>query len=146
MALWKDESPSRDPAPRTEPPKAPEKVAVLSAVSDQATRPAAPTQVRTDASMKESVIAAGLPLAHGVDPDERLPDRRTGRVEHPPGRDERRFHETRRGGIAARGERDGRRQPPEFHPRPANRTPPNGNALREAHIPVKNMRGRGRSG
>jgi len=59
MALWKDE-PARDPAVRPEPPKAPEKVAVLSAVSDQAPRPAAPTQVRTDASMKESIIAAGL--------------------------------------------------------------------------------------
>jgi len=35
MALWKDESP-REQAPRTEPPKAPEKVAVLSAVSESA--------------------------------------------------------------------------------------------------------------
>lgn len=59
MALWKDE-PAREPAARTEPPKAPEKVAVLSAVSDQAPRPSPPTQVRTDASMKESIIAAGL--------------------------------------------------------------------------------------
>jgi len=60
MALWKDES-GREQAVRPEPPKAPEKVAVLSAVSDQAPRPAAPTQVRAaDATMKESVIAAGL--------------------------------------------------------------------------------------
>jgi cytoskeletal protein CcmA (bactofilin family) len=60
MALWKDES-GREQAVRPEPPKAPEKVAVLSAVSDQATRPApTQTQTRTDATMKESVIAAGL--------------------------------------------------------------------------------------
>ena len=58
MALWKDE-PAREPAARPEPPKAPEKVAVLSAVSDQAPRPA-PTQTRPDVSTKESIIAAGL--------------------------------------------------------------------------------------
>jgi cytoskeletal protein CcmA (bactofilin family) len=58
MALWKDE-PAREPAARPEPPKAPEKVAVLSAVSDQAPRPAV-TQTRPEASTKESVIAAGL--------------------------------------------------------------------------------------
>lgn len=59
MALWKDE-PSRDPAPRTE-PKAPEKVAVLSAVGDPAPRPAA-TQTRTDGAAKESIISAGLSI------------------------------------------------------------------------------------
>jgi len=59
MALWKDES-VREPNARPEPPKTPEKVAVLSAVSDQAPRPAPTPQTRPDASMKESVIAAGL--------------------------------------------------------------------------------------
>ena len=60
MALWKDES-GREQAVRPEPPKAPEKVAVLSAVGDQAPRPApVATQNRADASMKESVISAGL--------------------------------------------------------------------------------------
>jgi cytoskeletal protein CcmA (bactofilin family) len=61
MALWKDESP-RDPAPRTEPPKAPEKVAVLSAVGDAAPRPAPAPTTRTDATAKESVISAGLSI------------------------------------------------------------------------------------
>jgi len=61
MALWKDES-SSQPSARPEPAaKAPEKVAVLSAVGEPAARPAA-TQHRTDASMKESVIAAGLTI------------------------------------------------------------------------------------
>jgi cytoskeletal protein CcmA (bactofilin family) len=58
MALWKDESSQRSaPEPA---PKAPEKVAVLSAVGDPAPRPAA-TQ-RADVSMKESIIAAGLTI------------------------------------------------------------------------------------
>ena len=59
MALWKDES-GREQAVRPEPPKAPEKVAVLSAVSDQAPRSAPTPQARPDAALKESVIAAGL--------------------------------------------------------------------------------------
>jgi cytoskeletal protein CcmA (bactofilin family) len=60
MALWKDESP-REPN-RPEPAaKAPEKVSVLSAVSDQAVRPAA-TQARTDVPAKESIVAAGLTI------------------------------------------------------------------------------------
>jgi cytoskeletal protein CcmA (bactofilin family) len=60
MALWKDET-GREQAVRPETPKAPEKVAVLSAVNDQAARPSpAATQNRADASMKESVISAGL--------------------------------------------------------------------------------------
>jgi len=60
MALWKDET-VREPS-RLEPAtKAPEKPSVLSAVSDQPVRaPAA--QTRPDASMKESVIAAGLTI------------------------------------------------------------------------------------
>ncbi len=59
MALWKDE-----PVPQTSPQpvaKTPEKVAVLSAVSDPAPRPA-PAPNRADASMKESIIAAGLTI------------------------------------------------------------------------------------
>ncbi len=60
MALWKDE-PARDTG-RLEPAtKAPEKVAVLNPVGEPAARPVA-TPVRTDASMKESVIAAGLTI------------------------------------------------------------------------------------
>jgi cytoskeletal protein CcmA (bactofilin family) len=60
MALWKDE-PARDTSGRLEPAaKAPEKVAVLNAVADPAPRPATPA--RTDATMKESVIAAGLTI------------------------------------------------------------------------------------
>jgi len=61
MALWKDES-SREQSSRPDPaPKAPEKVAVLSAVGDPPVRAAAP-QARTDAAMKESIIAAGLTI------------------------------------------------------------------------------------
>ena len=60
MALWKDET-VREPN-RPEPAaKAPEKVSVLSAVSDQPVRPAT-TQVRTDISTKESIVAAGLTI------------------------------------------------------------------------------------
>ena len=62
MALWKDES-GREQIARQDPPaKAPEKVAVLSAVADTTTRPAS-SQTRADgATMKESVIAAGLTI------------------------------------------------------------------------------------
>ena len=61
MALWKDESP-REQSPRTEPVKAPEKVAVLSAVGDPAPRPAPSPSPRSDAAPKESVISAGLSI------------------------------------------------------------------------------------
>ena len=61
MALWKDESP-REQSPRTEPPKPPEKVAVLSAVGDPAPRPAPAPMARTDAAPKESIISAGLSI------------------------------------------------------------------------------------
>jgi len=60
MALWKDQTgnePNR-PEPAA---KAPEKVAVLSAVNEPAARPSA-TQHRADAAMKESIIAAGLTI------------------------------------------------------------------------------------
>lgn len=60
MALWNDQAGREKNAPES-PPKAPEKVAVLSAVGDPAARPAA-TQHRTDVSTKESVIAAGLTI------------------------------------------------------------------------------------
>jgi cytoskeletal protein CcmA (bactofilin family) len=59
MALWKDESsPRSTPEPAAKPP---EKVAILSAVSDAPPRPAA-TQTRADAPLKESVISAGLTI------------------------------------------------------------------------------------
>jgi cytoskeletal protein CcmA (bactofilin family) len=59
MALWKDESSQRNaPEPA---PKAPEKVAVLSAVGDPAPRPA-PTPNRSEAPAKESIISAGLTI------------------------------------------------------------------------------------
>ena len=62
MALWKDQLGGEQTA-RPEPaPKAPEKVSVLAAVGEPAARPAA-TQNRQDAaSMKESIIAAGLTI------------------------------------------------------------------------------------
>jgi len=62
MALWKDES-GREQIARQDPPaKAPEKVSVLSAVADTTTRPVS-SQTRADgATMKESVIAAGLTI------------------------------------------------------------------------------------
>ena len=61
MALWKDESsPRNEPAPA---PKAPEKVAVLSAVGESTPRPApAPAPARADAPVKESIISAGLTI------------------------------------------------------------------------------------
>ena len=61
MALWKDQS-SREPAAAEVPPKAPEKVAVLSAVSDNSVRPAPIPTTRGDVSMKESIISAGLTI------------------------------------------------------------------------------------
>ena len=60
MALWNEkmagEQKGSEPAV-----KAPEKVSVLAAVSEPATRPAA-TQHRADVSTRESVIAAGLTI------------------------------------------------------------------------------------
>ena len=62
MALWKDESGREQTARQDPPPKAPEKLSVLSAVADTTTRPVA-TQNRVDgATLKESVIAAGLTI------------------------------------------------------------------------------------
>jgi cytoskeletal protein CcmA (bactofilin family) len=58
MALWKDQT-DREQTGSQPAAKAPEKVSVLSAVGEPATRPAA-TPHRADASTKESVIAAGL--------------------------------------------------------------------------------------
>jgi cytoskeletal protein CcmA (bactofilin family) len=58
MALWKDQF-GRDQSGTESAPKAPEKVAVLSAVGEPAARPAVP-QSRADAAAKESVIASGL--------------------------------------------------------------------------------------
>jgi cytoskeletal protein CcmA (bactofilin family) len=58
MALWNDQSNREKNVPEPA-AKAPEKVAVLSAVSEPSARPAA-TQNRADPSAKESVIAAGL--------------------------------------------------------------------------------------
>jgi cytoskeletal protein CcmA (bactofilin family) len=60
MALWNDQS-NREKSATDPAPKAPEKVAVLSAVGEPAARPAV-TQHRADASGKESIIAAGLTI------------------------------------------------------------------------------------
>ena len=60
MALWKDQFGREQSGPEP-PPKAPEKVAVLSAVSDPPPRPAAP-QNRADVPAKESIISAGLTI------------------------------------------------------------------------------------
>jgi cytoskeletal protein CcmA (bactofilin family) len=61
MALWNDQA-GRDKNVAEPAAKAPEKVAVLSAVGEPAARPAA-TQNRTDNTpLKESVIAAGLTI------------------------------------------------------------------------------------
>ena len=60
MALWKDQLGSEQSS-RPEPAKAPEKTPVLAAVGETPVRPAA-TQNRSDASLKESVIAAGLTI------------------------------------------------------------------------------------
>jgi cytoskeletal protein CcmA (bactofilin family) len=60
MALWKDQFGREQNGPEPA-AKAPEKVAVLAAVSETATRPAS-AQNRADATMKESVISAGLTI------------------------------------------------------------------------------------
>jgi cytoskeletal protein CcmA (bactofilin family) len=60
MALWKDQFGREQNGPEPA-AKAPEKVAVLSAVSDQVPRPPA-QQTRSDVALKESVIAAGLTI------------------------------------------------------------------------------------
>ena len=60
MALWKDQF-GREQSGSESAAKAPEKVAVLSAVGEPAPRPAAP-QSRADAPGKESVIASGLTI------------------------------------------------------------------------------------
>jgi cytoskeletal protein CcmA (bactofilin family) len=60
MALWNDQSGREKNAPEPA-AKAPEKVAVLSAVGEHTTRPVA-TQNRPDAALKESVISAGLTI------------------------------------------------------------------------------------
>ena len=60
MALWKDETSPRAPEPVA---KAPEKVAILSAVGESTPRPApVPTRADTPAQLKESVISAGLTI------------------------------------------------------------------------------------
>ncbi len=60
MALWNDQAGREKNVPEPA-AKAPEKVAVLSAVGDPAPRAAA-TQSRADGPPKESVIAAGLTI------------------------------------------------------------------------------------
>ena len=60
MALWNEQAGREKNAPEPA-AKAPEKVSVLSAVGEPPARPAA-TQNRSDASTKESVIAAGLTI------------------------------------------------------------------------------------
>jgi cytoskeletal protein CcmA (bactofilin family) len=65
MALWKDQF-GRDQSGPEPAAKAPEKASVLSAVGESTARTAAAatatTQSRTDASPKESIIAAGLTI------------------------------------------------------------------------------------
>jgi cytoskeletal protein CcmA (bactofilin family) len=61
MALWNDQT-GREKNVSEPAPKAPEKVAVLSAVGEQAPRPAAATQHRAAASTQESIIAAGVTI------------------------------------------------------------------------------------
>ena len=60
MALWNDQAGREKNVPEPA-AKAPEKVAVLAPVGETASRPAA-THNRTDASMKESIISAGLTI------------------------------------------------------------------------------------
>jgi cytoskeletal protein CcmA (bactofilin family) len=60
MALWNDQTGREKNVPEPA-PKAPEKVAVLSAVGEPAPRPAA-TQHRAAASTQESIIAAGVTI------------------------------------------------------------------------------------
>lgn len=61
MALWSDQT-GRDKTASDPAPKAPEKVAVLSAVGESTPRPAATPSRTETASFKESVIAAGLTI------------------------------------------------------------------------------------
>jgi len=66
MALWKDQLGREQSGPEPV-AKAPEKVSVLSAANEPAPRPLA-TQNRVDAaSMKESIIAAGLTIEGKID-------------------------------------------------------------------------------
>src|SRR6185503_4957184 len=60
MALWKDQFGREQSGPEPA-AKAPEKASVLAAVGEPAARPAA-NQNRADASMKESIISAGLTI------------------------------------------------------------------------------------
>jgi cytoskeletal protein CcmA (bactofilin family) len=60
MALWKDQTGREQSGPEPA-AKAPEKVSGLAAVSEPPTRPAAMLN-RADASMKESLISAGLTI------------------------------------------------------------------------------------
>jgi cytoskeletal protein CcmA (bactofilin family) len=60
MALWNDQT-GREKNVSEPAPKAPEKVAVLSAVGEPAPRPAA-TQHRAAVSTQESIIAAGVTI------------------------------------------------------------------------------------
>lgn len=60
MALWNDQAGREKTVPEPA-AKAPEKVAVLAAVGEPASRPAA-TQNRADGTPKESIIAAGLTI------------------------------------------------------------------------------------
>ena len=60
MALWNDQAGREKNVPEPA-AKAPEKVSVLSAVGEPASRPAA-AQIRPDGPPKESVIAAGLTI------------------------------------------------------------------------------------
>jgi cytoskeletal protein CcmA (bactofilin family) len=62
MALWNDQS-GREKAPEPVAAKAPEKLAVLSAVSDSPRpAPVAAPQSRSELSTKESLISAGLTI------------------------------------------------------------------------------------
>ncbi|HEU5137897.1 MAG TPA: polymer-forming cytoskeletal protein [Steroidobacteraceae bacterium] len=62
MALWKDQFGREQSGPEPVAAKAPEKVSVLAAAGEPSPRPAA-NQSRADAaSMKESIIAAGLTI------------------------------------------------------------------------------------
>jgi cytoskeletal protein CcmA (bactofilin family) len=61
MALWKDQF-GREQSGSEPAAKAPEKVAVLSAVGEATPRPAPAPQARADGTLKESVIASGLTI------------------------------------------------------------------------------------
>ena len=60
MALWNDQT-GREKSASEAAAKAPEKVAVLSAVGEPGPRPAQ-TPNRADGTLKESIIAAGLTI------------------------------------------------------------------------------------